>query len=336
MNKLGAIILAAGKGTRMKSNKPKVLFEIAKKSLVQHVIDSAMNAGCTDITAIVGYKKDEVKSSLASNPGIMFADQDEQLGTGHAVMMARENFSDYDGHVYVLCGDVPLLTAETLKKMYEYHIENKASCTVLTAIMDDPARYGRIVRDSDGNILRIVEFKDATEEQRKIKEINTGIYIYNCKDLFDSLNKINNENAQGEYYLTDTLELLNSDNKKVSGIVLDNVIEASGINSQKQLSELEKLYYTSIKEKWMDSGVYIENPDSVIIGPDVVIEQDAVIRSNTVIKGKSIIRTNCEIGHFSLLKDAVINENSVLMGYNVVISRSIDADSRMRIMESLY
>ncbi len=336
MNKLGAIILAAGKGTRMKSNKPKVLFEIAGKSLVQHVIDAGCAAGCTDITAIVGYKKEEVKESLSANENILYADQDEQLGTGHAVMMARDNFVDYDGDVYVLCGDVPLLTSETLKKMYAYHKETSASCTVLTAVMEDPARYGRIVRDDSGNISKIVEFKDASNEQRDIKEINTGIYIYNCKDLFNSLSKINNKNAQGEYYLTDTLELLNAENKTVSGIVLDNVIEASGINSQKQLSELEVSYYRSIKDKWMESGVYIENPDTVIIGPDVEIQNDVVIRANTIVKGKSVIESNTEIGPFSFLKDAVIKSQTILNGYNVIISRSIDANSRMRIMESLY
>ncbi len=336
MNKLGAIILAAGKGTRMKSNKPKVLFEIAGKSLVQHVIDAGLTAGCTDITAIVGYKKDEVKASLSANPDIKFADQDEQLGTGHAVMMAKADFADYVGDVYVLCGDVPLLTSDTLKKMYDYHKSTSSSCTVLTAVMEDPARYGRIVRDSSGNISRIVEFKDASQVEREICEINTGIYIFNSRDLFDSLDKINSNNAQGEYYLTDTLELLNKENKIVSGIVLDNVIEASGINSQKQLSELEVSYYRSIKDKWMEAGVYIENPESVIIGPDVKISSDVIIRANSIIKGKTVIESNSEIGAFSFLKDAVVRANTVLNGYNVIIARTIDADSRMRIMESLY
>ena len=239
MKKTAAIILAAGKGTRMKSDKPKVIFELAGKPMINRVVETANKINSDLIAIVVGYKKEQVIDVVPKNENIKFIEQVQQNGTGHAVMVTEEIFKDFDGDVFILCGDVPLLRYKTLENIQEHHREQNASCTVLTAFMDDALRYGRIVRNPDGNVQRIVEFKDATEEEKKIKEINTGIYCFDAKDLFLTLQNINNNNNQNEYYLTDTLEILNNENKLVTSVILDDMVEASGVNSKEQLTDLE-------------------------------------------------------------------------------------------------
>lgn len=242
MKKTAAIILAAGKGTRMKSDKPKVVFELSGTPMINRVINTALKVNSDLIATVVGYKKDVVIETAIKNDKIKFVEQVEQNGTGHAVMVTAEEFINFEGDIFILCGDVPLLRYQTLENMLAQHRAQNASCTVLTAFMDDALRYGRIVRNNDGNVQSIVEFKDATTKQIAIKEINTGIYCFDSKDLFDALNSVNNDNNQNEYYLTDTLEILNNTNKLVTSVVLDDMIEASGINSQEQLAEIETEY----------------------------------------------------------------------------------------------
>ena len=239
MKKTAAIILAAGKGTRMKSDKPKVIFELAGKPMINRVVETANKINSDLIAIVVGYKKEQVIDVVPKNENIKFIEQVQQNGTGHAVMVTEEIFKDFDGDVFILCGDVPLLRYKTLENIQEHHREQNASCTVLTAFMDDALRYGRIVRNPDGNVQRIVEFKDATEVEKEIKEINTGIYCFDAKDLFLTLQNINNNNNQNEYYLTDTLEILNNENKLVTSVILDDMVEASGVNSKEQLTDLE-------------------------------------------------------------------------------------------------
>lgn len=240
MRKTAAIILAAGKGTRMKSDKPKVIFELADKPMINRVVDTANKINSDRIAIVVGYKKEQVIEVVPNTNNISFVEQVEQNGTGHAVMVTEDTFADFDGDVFILCGDVPLLRHETLKKIHAHHKLKSASCTVLTAVMVDALRYGRIVRNSAGNVQRIVEFKDATDEVKEIKEINTGIYCFDAKDLFNSLKKIDNKNNQNEYYLTDTLEILNKENKLVTSVILEDMVEASGVNSKEQLADLER------------------------------------------------------------------------------------------------
>ena len=239
MKKTAAIILAAGKGTRMKSDKPKVIFGLAGKPMINRVVETANKIKSDLIAIVVGYKREQVIAVVPKNTNIKFVEQVQQNGTGHAVMVTEEIFKDFDGDVFILCGDVPLLRHKTLKRIQEHHRKHNASCTVLTAFMDDAHKYGRIVRNPDGNVQRIVEFKDATEEEKEIKEINTGIYCFDAKDLFAALQSIDNNNNQNEYYLTDTLEILNNDNKLVTSIILDDMVEASGVNSKEQLADLE-------------------------------------------------------------------------------------------------
>lgn len=239
MNKTAAIILAAGKGTRMKSDKPKVIFELAGKPMINRVVETANKINSDLIAIVVGYKKEQVIDVVPKNDNIKFVEQIQQNGTGHAVMVTEDIFKNFDGNVFILCGDVPLLRFKTLEKIQKHHRKHDASCTVLTAFMDDALKYGRIVRNPDGNVQRIVEFKDATEKEKEIKEINTGIYCFDAKDLFTALQSIDNNNNQNEYYLTDTLEILNNENKLVTSVVLDDMVEASGVNSKEQLADLE-------------------------------------------------------------------------------------------------
>jgi len=239
MKKTAAIILAAGKGTRMKSDKPKVIFELAGKPMINRVVETANKINSDLIAIVVGYKKDLVIGAVPKNDNIKFVEQIQQNGTGHAVMVTHEIFNDFDGDIFILCGDVPLLRYKTLEDIQQHHRENSASCTVLTAFMDDALKYGRIVRNTDDNVQRIVEFKDATEKEKEIKEINTGIYCFDAKDLFNALKNINNNNNQNEYYLTDVLEILNNKNKLVTSVILRDMVEASGVNSKEQLADLE-------------------------------------------------------------------------------------------------
>ena len=245
MKRVAAIILAAGKGTRMKSEMPKVVFPIAGIPMINRVVSTSKRLNCDKIAVVVGYKKDVVIEIVEENDFICFVEQVEQNGTGHAVIVTEDEFKDFDGTVFILCGDVPLLRYSTLKKMLVEHQENGASCTVLTAIMDDPLAYGRIIRNSEGNVEKIVEFKDANDAEKAVKEINTGIYCFDSQSLFGALNEVGNNNNQGEYYLTDTLEILNKKGKIVRSMVLDDMIEASGVNSREQLAELEKRYMSN-------------------------------------------------------------------------------------------
>ncbi len=243
MNKRKAVILAAGKGTRMESDLPKVIHTIDGKPMAEYVIEAVKEAGMEDICLIVGYKAEQVKEAITSK--VSFCLQEEQLGTGHAVKCACD-FIGTSGEVCVLCGDTPLITGETLKKAMEYHENSKNQMTVISAIMEDPTGYGRIIRDEQGEFLKNVEHKDATEEERQSKEVNSGMYIFSCKDLSYALTQINNDNAQGEYYLPDTLEIIRNKGGKVGAYVLEDATEMSGVNTKAQLEEATRIMHERV------------------------------------------------------------------------------------------
>lgn len=242
MSKLKAIILAAGKGTRMKSELPKVLHEIHGRCLVEYVIDAARAAGAEEICLVVGHKAELVKERIGDQ--VLYALQAEQLGTGHAVKCAAD-FIGEDGDTMILCGDTPIITGATLKELVKYHREHDLKVTVLSTTLEDATGYGRIVRDSEGNFAKIVEQKDATEEEQKIREINSGMYVFRSADLKESLSKITNQNAQQEYYLTDTIEILNREanaGQVVAGAyVTERADETRGVNTVEQLEEAGKI-----------------------------------------------------------------------------------------------
>lgn len=240
MSKLKAVILAAGKGTRMNSDLPKVVHKCMDQPMVHYVIKAAKDAGAFDVCVIVGYKAGEVKSAIYDI--VDYAEQTEQLGTGHAVKCAKD-FIGTEGDTIVLCGDTPLITGETLKALVDAHKKEANGVTVLSAIVDDPTGYGRIVRDVDGNFTKIVEQKDGTEEELAVKEINSGMYIFNSEALSASLELLDNNNAAGEYYLTDTIALIKKIGLKTGALAVtgDKVNEIKGVNTIPQLKEAEEI-----------------------------------------------------------------------------------------------
>lgn len=244
MKKLITLILAAGKGTRMKSDLPKVIHKIKGKELVKFVIDQAKNAGSDDIWLITGHKSELVEAAT-SGLGVRYVLQKEQLGTGHAVMQAENVLEGISGDVLILCGDVPLLKPETLKKFRDHHISSGAVATVMTTDFDDPFGYGRIVKNSDGQIIKIVEQKDASEEEKQIKEINSGVYIIDKNELFSSLKNISSDNAGREYYLTDVIGILKNRNSKVGTFKIKDNNEILGINTVEQLKLAESIMDSS-------------------------------------------------------------------------------------------
>lgn len=304
MSELVAVILAAGKGTRMRSKLPKVLHKVGGKSMLQHVIDAATVAGCDDKVVIIGHEAELVEKMVAGQGKTAL--QAEQLGTGHAVMQAKEALAGFTGTAMILCGDTPLLDGEELKKFYEAHKASGAAATVLTAVMDNPFGYGRIVRDANGNVQGIVEQKDASEEQKLIKEINTGIYCLECPLMFDILATLTCNNAQGEYYLTDVLEKLNAAGKKVGGVITEDSDMVMGINSRKQMAVAEKVMRDRILDKLMDAGVTIMDPASTFIEASVKIGRDTIIYPYTWLEGNTVIGEDCEIGPNARFTDVEI------------------------------
>lgn len=294
MTELRAVILAAGKGTRMRSKLPKVLHKVGGKAMLQHVLDAADAAGAVEKIVIVGHGAELVESMVGEQGKIVL--QAEQLGTGHAVMQTKDALAGFTGTAMILCGDTPLLDGEELKKFYEAHVQSGAAATVLTAFMDNPFGYGRIVRDADGNVQGIVEEKDADAQQKLIKEINTGIYCLECPLMFDVLATLTCDNAQGEYYLTDVLTKLNEAGKKVGGVVTEDSDMVMGINSRRQLAEAESVMRVRILNKLMDAGVTIMDPASTFIEGSVKIGRDTVIYPFTWLEGNTEIGEDCEIG----------------------------------------
>lgn len=323
MTNLAAIILAAGKGTRMRSQRAKVTFPIAGKPMIQRVVESAIQVDCSQIIVVVGYQKESVIASISVDKDLEFVEQIEQLGTGHAVMMAEPVFTDLGQDVLILCGDVPLLSHETLNRIHQEHKNSKAVCTVLTAYLDDAGKYGRILRNDLNQMTGIVEYRDASDEQLAIQEWNTGVYCFQARELFAALKLVSNTNNQGEYYLTDVISILHEQHKTISTVVLENLVEVSGINSQQQLAELEDMFFDKIRRHWLNNGVVIHNPATVTIGDDVMMETDVEIGQNSILRGKSQIQSGTFIGPNCLLEDSFVSDNCTLEGYNILINAHI-------------
>lgn len=239
MSHLKAVILAAGKGTRMESDLPKVIHTIDGKCLADYVIEAALGAGVDEVCLVIGYQADKVKEAICHKE-VIYAMQEKQLGTGHAVRCAAP-FLKEDGETMILFGDTPLITAETLKNLTKHHRDSGNAVTVLSAMIDDPTGYGRIIRDADGTFLRSVEHKDATEEERAVKEINSGMYIFDTAELKQALEQLTPNNAQGEYYLPDTLTIIRKKGLKADAYTLESPEDISGVNTQQQLAEAAEI-----------------------------------------------------------------------------------------------
>lgn len=320
-NDIMAIVMAAGKGTRMKSKKSKLVQKIYGKEIVKRAVENAEKAGVHEIIAVVGYMKEEVMGVLGDS--VKYAFQEEMLGTGHAVMQAKEYLKGKKGKVLVLNGDVPLIRPETLNKLLEKSMENKEYATLLTAIYDNPTGYGRIVRDEGGNIEAIVEEKDTTPSQKEIKEINAGIYCFDIEELLKALDKITPNNAQGEYYLTDVIQIMNEKGLKTGALIVEDNTEILGINDRIQLEMLTKVLQMRINTEHMKKGVTIEDVNNTYIYDDVEIGMDTVIHPNTTIKSGVIIGEDCEIGPNAYIREGCKLANKVKIGSFVEIKKAI-------------
>lgn len=321
MNARYAIILAAGKGTRMKSKLYKVLHPVCGKPMVEHIINRVEETNPTEIVTIVGHGADKVQSQLGERS--QYALQAEQLGTGHAVMQAAEFLKGKKGTTLVISGDTPLLTSETLDNLFEYHQGKGASATILTAHAENPTGYGRILRDHVGIVDRIVEQKDATPEEAQVKEINTGTYCFDNELLFDALENLNTDNAQGEYYLTDIIEILKADGKNVAAYQTDDFNESLGVNDRVALAEANRLMRERINHQHMLNGVSFIDPAATYIDAGVIIGAETVIEPGVYLKGKTVIGENCVITAQSQIVDSTIEDN-------VTIKTSVVEESVVR------
>lgn len=307
MSDLVTVILAAGKGTRMKSSLPKVLHRVGGKSMLQHVLDAAGCAGAKKNIVVVGFGSEKVQEAVGTQAEVVV--QQEQLGTGHAVRQAAPLLAGETGTVMVLCGDTPLLTGDLLKKLYDAHKEAGAKATVLTAIMPDATGYGRIIRTATGTVEKIVEHKDATDEERKVREVNSGIYCFEAKELFDALAKVTCDNAQGEYYLPDVLEILQKNGEKIWAVAADDYESTLGINSRVQLAGAEKILRRRKNIELMENGVTIMDPDSTFVDAAVTVGRDTVIYPFTWLEGTTTVGEGCEIGPNSRFTDTKIGNH---------------------------
>jgi bifunctional UDP-N-acetylglucosamine pyrophosphorylase/glucosamine-1-phosphate N-acetyltransferase len=317
-------ILAAGKGTRMRSNLPKVLHSLAGKSLVERVIESAEPLSPSRKLVIVGYQSQEVKTAIDSIHGVEFVEQTVQLGTGHAIQQLLPYLQDYTGDLLILNGDVPLLRTETLKALLQTHQENHNSCTILTAQLANPQGYGRVFRDSQGIVQKIIEDKDCTPNQRENDRVNAGIYCFRWPDLAKILPHLQANNAQKEYYLTDAVTQVG----KVMAVDVQDYQEILGINDRLQLAAANDIFQRRIHAKWLLAGVTLINPASITIDETVELQPDVIIEPQTHLRGKTVIKSGSRIGPGSLIENSDLGENVTVL-YSVVTDSIIQDNTRI-------
>ncbi|MGM0941388.1 MAG: bifunctional UDP-N-acetylglucosamine diphosphorylase/glucosamine-1-phosphate N-acetyltransferase GlmU [Bacillota bacterium] len=320
MTKRYAVVLAAGQGTRMKSKLYKVLHPVAGRPMVKHVIDQINTVKLDEIVTVVGFGADIVKEQIGDES--KFVIQEEQLGTGHAVLQAEDLLKENEGTTLVVCGDTPLITSETYQALFDHHEQTGAKATVLTAKAPNPYGYGRVIRNAVDEVERIVEQKDATEKELLVDEINTGTYCFDNQALFQALQNVSNDNAQGEYYLPDVIEILQKQGDKVSAFMTASFEETLGVNDRIALAEAEKTMKQRINEKHLRNGVAIIDPDNTYIEPDVEIEPDTIIHPGTILKGDTVIKGNAEIGPHSEVTNCYV-------GNGTVIKQSVASDSKI-------
>lgn len=326
MDNINAVILAAGEGTRMKSKMPKVLHEVMGRPMVKRVVDTAKDLEAKNICVVTGHMSETVQEAL-KDEGVSFAVQEKQLGTGHAVMQAEEYINENED-VLILYGDTPLIKAETLEKLIEYHRSENNGVSIISAIVEDSAGYGHIIRDKDGNFVKNVEYKDATPEEKLVKEINSGIYCFKGSSLKKALKLITNDNAQGEYYLPDALEIILKSGEKVNAMTIGDVTEFFGVNNRVQLAQANKIMQKRINEKHMLNGVTIIDPTDTYIADDVEIGMDTIIYPGCVLEGKTVIGDDCKIGPDTRLTDMTLAPN-VTIQYTVAMESEIGSGTKV-------
>ncbi len=330
------VILAAGKGTRMKSALPKVLHRAAGLPLIEHVLRAAASIHPASVVIVVGHQAAQLKEALGIRLGLGFALQEPQLGTGHALLQAEPLLQGTRGTVVLLSGDVPLLRPSTLRSLVHAHEARGAAATVLTAIVDSPGGYGRIVREDTGfptagerRISAIVEHKDASPAEREIREINSGIYAFDIAPLFNALREIGSSNAQGEYYLPDLVRIYRSGGLTVETVVLEDSREILGVNSPKELAEVATILQTTKNEELMSAGVTIIDPATTYIAPDVTIGVDTIVHPGVYLEGRTTVGSRCEIHSGVRVVDSVIDDGVVINNFCVIVESHISSGARV-------
>jgi len=315
-----AIILAAGEGKRMNSNTPKVLHKVCGKEMINHVIDTMRSADIETVDVVIGRGATEVKKGTEDRK-INYSVQEEQLGTGHAVMCAKKFLGANEGTVAIFVGDGPLITEDTVREMLNYHEKGNFKATILTSNMEQPAKYGRIIRDENREVSKIVEFKDCTSQEVLVKEVNSGMYCFDIKELLKSLDRLNNNNAQKEYYLTDVIGILKSQGFKVGAFDV-SVEEITAVNSKVELAEAEQIMRRRINEKHMENGVTIIDPSSTYIDSQVIIGKDTTVYPGNVLQGKTIIKEECVLYPNNRIADSIL-QKGVSVQSSVVLESQI-------------
>lgn len=328
MSKLGCVILAAGKGTRFNSDTPKILHELHGSPILQNVLDIAKGSGFDRPVVVIGHKADEVKRYLEGKATAVI--QKRQLGTADAVKVAKRQLKGFEDIVILYC-DVPLIKPTTIRSLLKKHRALKASCTLLTAVLEDPSGYGRIIRGASGGVKRILEDREASDEQKRVREINVGLYCFKRRDLFNAIRKVKRSKAKGEYYLTDLIAILIGEGKKVNAFLTDDPSEAIGINSRAELAMAFSILKGRVIKKFINDSVTILDPASTFISPDAKIGMDTVIYPFVIIEKDVKIGRRCLVGPFCRLRPGTVLEDDVEMGNFVEVVRSrIGSKTRAR------
>jgi bifunctional UDP-N-acetylglucosamine pyrophosphorylase / glucosamine-1-phosphate N-acetyltransferase len=328
MSATHVVVLAAGKGTRMRSTLPKVLHQAAGLPLIEHVLRNADSLDPATIVVVVGHGAAAVERTVVPRPGLQFARQEPQLGTGHALLQAESALRGQVGTVVLLSGDVPLLRAGTLRRLIEHHQAQQAAATVVTAVMDDPTGYGRIVREG-GKIVAIVEHRDASGDERAIREINSGIYAFDAAPVFDALRAIGSSNAQGEYYLPDLVRIYRRQGLAVETMVLEDPMEISGVNSRKELADVAAALRQAKNDALMASGVTLVDPSTTFIGPDVSIGADTIVHPGVHLEGRTEIGENVVIHSGVRIIDSRIESGVVINNFCVITESRVGPGARV-------
>ncbi len=326
---LSVVILAAGKGKRMRSETPKVLHKVCGHPIIYYILKQILGLGPKNIFVVAGHKKQYLKDYLAGEfTSVRTIEQDKQLGTGHAVKMVRDGAGDFGRSMLVLSGDSPLITKETLKSLIGLRARGNAAAVILTSITENPGGYGRVVKNEKGEVTRIVEEADASPSEKKINEVNSSSYCFDTKLLFENIGSIDTKNSQGEYYLTDIVETLIKKGHKVGTFIVADHNEVKGINDRSQLAEAGKIIRKKINKRLMENGVTIVDPDTAYIEDTVQIGSDTIIEPSCFLKGNTVIGDNCTIGPFSQLTDTIIGQGSIINS-SVIIGAEIGTENNI-------
>jgi bifunctional UDP-N-acetylglucosamine pyrophosphorylase/glucosamine-1-phosphate N-acetyltransferase len=326
---LNVLVMAAGLGTRMRSKRAKVLHELGGRPLIAHVVRAAQSLDPQKIIVVVGHQAEEVEKATVAEVGELaaFALQAQQRGTGDAVESARSLLENSDSLLLLLSGDVPLIRAETLRKLIEHHRATGAACTILGVRLENPTGYGRIVRDDEGHFQKIVEQKDATEEERKVREINSGIYCFETTDLFEALKRVEPKNQQGEYYLTDVAEIILGTGRKVEVFTHTDARELSGINTRAELAEFENLLRrNAIRRLMIEGGVTFIDPSHAYVSPEAEIGRDTIIHPDVTIEGNTVIGEGCVIRSGARITNSRLGDEVVVKDHSIIVDSEIGSN----------